>query len=451
MRRFRTRDPVPWVIGLFAINFLLQRISIPGLSIPVIVPLSLLWVGLVLYQRVGALNARRLILWMAAAGISAGVVIVQVILVQGPFVSVNSWALWMAVWLPLIVHFRDRRRRTYLRAVRGIGNVGIGIAIMSLSFTVLQYLGLPYRDWLGQFVPSNLLVQGYVVSYPITYGSEIYKSNAWIGLEPSFVSFMLGVCVVAAIVARMHWATVTLLLAAMLSTTAGSGLAIVLTFIAITILTGQAVTLRRYAMPAVVVGVVIGTTLLGQSILSRVTEAGQSRSSTSLRMIEPYEYLWPHWVADPMGVVFGHGPGSSAWIVTNSGVEGLLVPSVAKVLFDYGVIGGVILVALMVAAFVRSPDPRFAFAMAFSMFTVQAASPGLVLCAFCVASFWAPTALQARRTTSAMPRRPLRRLGDESRRMPGSSSAPIEVSEAHHPATVRVAAALAAKPLAQPN
>mgnify|MGYP007026481287 CR=1 FL=1 len=360
------------------------------MPIPVIVPISVAWVGLMLYLGVAVINARRLVLWLLGAGVSGALVLAQIALVQAPFVSVNSWAYWMTLWLPLIVHLWDRRQETYLRALRGIANVGMGIAALSLLFMGVQYAGVPYRDWVADIVPSNLLVSGYVVTYPITYGSPIYKSNAWIGLEPSFVSFILGACIVAAVVARMHWAKVAVLLLAMLSTTAGSGLAIVLVFIALAVVTGRGWMLRRYAVPVVALSAVFATTLLGEVILSRVNEAGQSRSSTSLRMIEPYQFLWPHWLADPIGMVLGYGPGSSAWVVTNAGVDGLLVPSVAKMIFDYGVVGGVILIVLMGSAFVRSPEPAIALAFGFSMFTVQGASPGLVVCVFCLASLWAP-------------------------------------------------------------
>ena len=217
----RTRDPVPWVVGLFAANFLLQRISVPNLSIPIIVPLMVAWLAAALLAGVVSINSRRLVLWLLAAAVSGLLVSVQVMVVKSPFVSVNSWALWMTIWLPIVVHIRERGTHNYRRTVRGVGNIGLGIAALSLAFTGLQYVGVSYRDWVAEFVPPSLLVSGYVVSYPVTYGSEIYKSNAWVGLEPSFVSFMLGVCVVAAIVGRLHWAKVSFLLLAMLATTAG--------------------------------------------------------------------------------------------------------------------------------------------------------------------------------------------------------------------------------------
>ena len=48
-------------------------------------------------------------------------------------------------------------------------------------------------------------------------------------------------------------------------------------------------------------------------------------------------------------------------------------------LFDYGLVGGILLIALMASAFVRTPEPTFALALAISMFTVQAAAPPLVV------------------------------------------------------------------------
>lgn len=386
-----TSDPVPWVVGLFAVNFLVQRLSIPNLSIPIITPLMFVWMVLVLWARVAEVNARRLLLWLLATSVSGSLVILQVLFVSQPFVSVNSWAFWVAIWLPLVLQLRRRDAGTYRRALRGIGHVGLGMGALSLLFTLTQLVGIDYRDWVGQIVPSPFLVNGYVISYPIVYGSELYKSNAWITLEPSFLSFMLGVCVVAAILARLHWVKVMVIFAGLLCTTAGSGLAIVIAFAVLTVVSGRARRLRSYAVPGIALGALFTTTLLGEAITGRLTEVGNSRSSTSLRTIEPYLYLWPQWTADPLVPFIGRGPGSSAWVIDNLGILGLLVPSPAKMLFDYGLIGGILLVALMASAFIRTPEPVFALALALSMFTVQAAAPPLVVCVLIAVSLWSPT------------------------------------------------------------
>ena len=397
-----TSDPVPWIVGLFAVNFLVQRLSIPFLSIPVITPLMFVWMVLVLWARVAEVNARRLLLWLLATSVSGSLVILQVLFVSQPFVSVNSWAFWVAIWLPLVLQLRRRDTGTYRRALRGIGHVGLGMGALSLLFTLTQLVGIGYRDWVGQIVPAPFLVNGYVISYPIVYGSELYKSNAWITLEPSFLSFMLGVCVVAAIIARLHWVKVMVIFAGLLCTTAGSGLAIVVAFAVLTVVSGQARRLRSYAVPGIVLGALFATTLLGEAITGRLTEVGNSRSSTSLRTIEPYLYLWPQWTSDALVPLIGRGPGSSAWVINNLGILGLLVPSPAKVLFDYGLVGGVLLIALMVSAFVRTPEPAFALALAISMFTVQAAAPPLVVCVLIAVSVWSPTPWWRERSGSAV-------------------------------------------------
>lgn len=389
MRKF-ANDPVPWIVGLFAVNFLVQRISIPNLSIPIITPVMLAWMLLALWARVVEVNVRRLLLWLLATGVSGSLVILQVLFVSNPYVSVNSWAFWVVIWLPLVLQLRNRSAETYRRALRGIGHIGLGIGALSLLFTLTQLAGIGFRDWMADIVPAPLLVNGYVISYPVVYGSELYKSNAWIALEPSFLSFMLGVCVVAAIIAGLHWVKVMVIFAGLFCTTAGSGLAIVVAFAALTLLTGRGRRLRAYALPGIAVGALFATTLLGQSITDRLTEAGSSRSSTSLRTIEPYLHLWPEWTTDWLVPLLGRGPGSSAWVVNNLGIKGLLVPSPAKMLFDYGVIGGILLIALMLAAFIRTPEPVFAAALAISMFTVQAAAPPLVACVLIVVSLWSP-------------------------------------------------------------
>ena len=124
------------------------------------------------------------------------------------------------------------------------------MAALSLLFMLAQLLGVRYVDWLAEFVPHALLVQDYVISYPIVYGSPLYKSNAWLALEPSFLSFMIGACVVAALIVRMSVAKVLILIAGLLSTVAGSGIAVVVGYLLGLIVVRRIAALRKYAVPA---------------------------------------------------------------------------------------------------------------------------------------------------------------------------------------------------------
>jgi hypothetical protein len=389
-RRLAAPDPAIWVTVLFGLTFALQRISVPGISIPVTVPIAGLWVGLVFLRGLVTIDPRRFLIWCLAAAASGAMVLPQLVWVASPFVSFNSWALWMVIWLPLVVRLRDRSRVQYLRTLRAVGHVGLGLAALSIAFIVSQLLGLRYHDWLAEVVPHNLLVHDYVISYPITYGSPIYKSNGWIALEPSFMSFMIAVCLVSALVTRMSVVKVTVLIAGLLSTVAGSGMAVVAVYVVCLVIVGRIGNLRRYALPALLVVGGFTTTVFGGAVTQRVLEFGQARSSTSLRAIEPYVQLWPYWISDPMSVVIGQGPGSSAEIVRGLAIAGLLVPNTAKVLFDYGLIGGTGLIILMIFTYVRSPEPLFALSMAASMFVLQTASQPLVICSIMLFAIWSP-------------------------------------------------------------
>jgi hypothetical protein len=390
-RRQRTApDPAIWVAVLFALTFGLQRISLPGISIPVTVPIAGLWVGLAFLRGLVTIDPRRFLLWCLAAAASGAMVLPQLVLVASPFVSSNSWALWMVIWLPLVVRLRDRSRVHYLRTLRAVAHVGLGLAVLSLAFMVCQLLGVRYHDWIADVVPNHLLVQDYVISYPIMYGSPIYKSNGWVALEPSFMSFMIAIGLVSALVTRLGVAKVLVLLAGLLSTVAGSGMAVVVGYVVGLAVVGRIGNLRRYALPALVLIAGFTSTVFGQAVSQRVLEFGDSRSSTSLRAIEPYVQLWPYWISDPVSVIIGQGPGSSAEVVRDLGIAGLLVPSTAKVLFDYGLLGGTGLIILMIFTYVRSPEPLFALSMAASMFVLQTASQPLVICSIMLFAIWSP-------------------------------------------------------------
>jgi hypothetical protein len=393
----RTRDPAVWVTVLFVLTFLLQRISLPSISIPVTVPVTLIWLGLAWLRGVVAIDPRRLLVWLAAAGISGAMVLPQLLLVPSPYVSFNSWALWIVIWLPLVVRLRIRSRIDYLRTLRAVAHAGVGIAVLSLLFTLIQLLGARYVDWLAEFVPNPLLVHDYVISYPIAYGSPLYKSNAWLALEPSFLSFMIGACVVAALNVRLSVLKVLILIAGLLSTVAGSGLAVLGGYLLGLIVVGRIAALRKYVVPVALLIMGFATTAFAEALTRRVFEASDSRSSTALRATEPYVQLWPRWIGDPIGMLVGQGAGSSAEIVRGLPVEGLLVPSVAKVIFDYGLVGGAALIILMISTYLRSPDPLFALTLAASMFVLQSASQPLVICSIMLVSLWSPAVRPAMR------------------------------------------------------
>ena len=152
------------------------------------------------------------------------------------------------------------------------------------------------------------------------------------------------------------------------------------------------VLLRRYVVPAAVVAALAVTTAFGQALLARSREFSDPQSSTSLRAILPYPVLWPRWIGDAGTVLVGGGPGSSQVLVTSTGLDGLLVPTPAKVFFDYGLLGGAVLAGFLVSCYFRSPSASMATAVFLSLWTIQPGltTTALVLNAVIFVSLWSP-------------------------------------------------------------
>ena len=86
-------------------------------------------------------------------------------------------------------------------ALRGIVRVSMWFAVLVIVMFASQ-LVIPYHDWFADVVPENIRLTTFTIAYPVSYGSPYYKANGWIGLEPSVVSFQLGVALVAGVLIR---------------------------------------------------------------------------------------------------------------------------------------------------------------------------------------------------------------------------------------------------------
>lgn len=420
-------DPVTWVSWLFVVNFLTQRLSLPGISIPLTVPLTVLWLVAGWQSGVLAIEPRRTLLWLVGAGASALVVLPQVLFVKSPFVSVNSWAFWMVIWLPACFMFVDRSKATFQRALRSVSTIGVWLGALSTSFVALQFVGVPYRDYVGDLVPAQFLVQGFNTAYPFLYGSPLTKSNGWLALEPSFMSFTLGLCVMAGLLCGARAWKVAVMGIGMLATVAGSGMAIVLVGIVAMLVLRQGYLLKRYLVPGLALGLVAAPTQIGQLILARTQEGSSTNSSTALRTFEPYVHLFPRWVESYSKIWFGGGAGSSRQIVEGSGIMGLVVPTTAKVFYDYGVFAGAVLMFIVLTCYVRTPAPALGYAVLASMLIIQPPAQPLMIPAFLLTTLWAPVPWAE--SAVGAPRRIARRLARQRRPRNGDRPCPYDPVE----------------------
>ena len=383
---------VRFVGGLFVTCVLLQRFAVPGIPvIALLLPVVLVWSAWGLYRGVLVVDRHRTLLWLAAAGVTALVVPVQLLLVNDPLVSVTSWALFMATWEPFALRLVDRSTATYMASLSVIVKTCILLAFAAIAMMISQLAGLRYSDWLAAVIPSSLLLHGYVITYPLSYGSGLYRANAWIGLEPSTVSFQLGLGLIAAMLAGARARSVVVLFAALLCTASGSGVIVAAIGLLVMLVHPIRRSLRRYALAGGTALVLALSTPLGTAMLARATSSSPDPSA-SLRGIQPYQYLWPDWISSAASVIFGRGPGSSQRLVDDTGILGLLVPTPAKIFVEYGLLAGFVLAGFLLVCFLDGPSRALSASLLVSLWVLQPGTTSaiFVLPLLLVVSWWSP-------------------------------------------------------------
>ena len=348
-----------WVAGIFLLVVVLQRFAIPGTPVALLLPAIIIWCAIGLARRLVVFDRTRLTFWVAAAGITATAMPLQSQLVQESTISLGSWGLFMIVWLPFTLRLVERRNVTYLNMLRYVTIIATCLGVLCILMIGSALAGLPYRDWFGESVPISLQLTDFVITYPISYGSSIYRANAWIGLEPSMVSAQLGLGLLAAIFTRAKGWIIIILVIALATTVSGSGVAIAGVGLVVMMLHRSRRLVLRYAPVAVIAGIAASLTTFGSLLLQRTNEIQQPGSSASLRALEPYSFLYPYWISDLAGLILGYGPGSSQRIITDSGIMGLLVPTPIKIFFEYGLFPGAILAAFLLVCYWGGPSRAF--------------------------------------------------------------------------------------------
>jgi hypothetical protein len=392
----RTSHPIArsasgWAVLAFGGLVVGQRLSVPGLPIALTLPAMAIWMAIGVRRGLIELNLARLRLWLLAAGSTCVVVLIQTAVVGTPIVSITAWGLLAATWLPFICQLRDRRLESYSSALAGFVKIGCGLSVLSVMFMFLQFVGWKYFDLLAAVVPSGFLLSSYNTSYPIVYGSEIYKSNAFIGLEPSMVSLQLGLCLLAAIMLS-NFKSAAVLAAGMACTFSGSGILLACTGVALMLLWPRRRNLIRLLPILLIVVPLVVFSDVGREFAGRALELSDDRSSASLRSTQAYIELWPRWSSRIVNILFGVGPGSSQTLLDGTAITGLLSPTPVKIFFEYGIIAGGLLAAFIIYCYADGPSPVFAGTLIVSLWTLQPGTTVFVLVGqvLLFVALWAP-------------------------------------------------------------
>ncbi|CAO5181160.1 O-antigen ligase like membrane protein [Frankia sp. AiPs1] len=344
------------VLMFFEIFF--QRIALPvGASqVQIILPITYVCLAIMVYRGGLSRNNGRMtgyLVAMAGCSLSA----LACFLRQKDDTSFTSLLLLLATYVPFVYGLRPADARALLPRMLDRFLIMITVlAGLALFQFAIQLVGVPYTDVVGNIVPSNLLMHGFNTSYPVQYGSSLYKSNAFVCLEASFCSQFLGFGIVVCVLRGGHWWRLPMFILAILSTVSGTGL-LLLACAGVLLAVHKG---ARFAFSALLgvglIVLIISLTPASSIFAARATETSSSTSSGSLRFVQPYQRTWEALGKDPLTVAFGTGPGfadrdaSAFFSRTGLPLNYALIP---KLVLEYGVVGTVVFASFIVAMFVR--------------------------------------------------------------------------------------------------
>jgi hypothetical protein len=364
------------VVSLLA----LQRIALPlggGRSVPLVLPLVLALAVLAVVSGILEVDRDRTILVAAALGCCGAVTLFH--LAHGGGGSSLSYLYLVFTYVPFFFVLIRPSPVVVDRIFARFQIVMLVMAAIGIAQMAVQLLGVTYSDLLATALPKAFLVPGYHTTYPVVYGSPLYKSNAYLFLEPSFLSQALGAAIVLTLArGRSGWRTAAAVLVyvvALVTTVAGTGIALAVVGTVLVLSTRSARAVIALVGPLVVGIAVAVATPIGAILVRRLSEPSDPNSSASLRFIQPFTVILRSWSEDVSSMLLGRGPGAvERFVVALTGSTSLQGPAPVKLLFDYGGVAAIVfLVTLGWCVFARAPLVPFAGALAFGYLLLSAA------------------------------------------------------------------------------
>jgi hypothetical protein len=406
--------PYRVVLALVVLVVLLQRLVVPlgGTEpIPVTLPLAYAAVALLLITGQVVVDRFRMELFLLAATLCVAAAVLAAL--RGSVLSAPSLVLLIALYTlwTLRAHTAD------VSALRWVANgfvtLMLLLSLVGVGQLVTQLLGLwVYEDYLGTLLPPDLTTHAYNTTIPLVFGSTTFKGNAFVFLEPSFLSQFAALGAIVALVLRAPAWKLVILVAGVFSAVSGTGV-ILLAVGAILVLVRARNLVRPVHVGALAItAAVILLSPVTQLLLARVSEPSSPGSSGYLRFVQPYTEVGNALAADPLRYVIGAGPGAVERLLpaARGGQEAVVYGIVPKLLFEYGLVAGGLFMLFIVLALLDRAAWRVVPGTVLVMLFFLSGSllqPHTVIVGWLLTSFWSgrtgPRVDQLRRREAPAP------------------------------------------------
>lgn len=357
----RADAQVRMLCGLLLAVVLLQRFVVPlggSGDVPLLLPLALGVAAFGMVRRLMHVDPLRAGLVLLALGGCATTGMLSVALGR-PDTSLMSLLYLVSTYIPFVLVLTAPPGDVVERTMAFLSRLAAVVGAAAVTQILIQPLGVPYSDVLRSVVPDPFLTDAFNTSYPIVWNSPIYKSNAWVFLEPSICSQFLGLAFVVMLFrGRPGW-PLLLVAAGIMSTVAGTGMVLAALGCVLLAVQRGLRALRPLLLPVAVVLSIVAVTPVGPVLAERVTETSDSDSSGSLRFVQPFQVFGGAWLEDVDTAVLGAGPGASERLAVRvAGSTALQQPVPLKLLYDYGALATVyFLICMTWVVMSRAPVP----------------------------------------------------------------------------------------------
>lgn len=278
---------------------------------------------------------------------------------QSAATGASSLIFVALLWLPAIAVSRPGQ----VHAASPSFAAGVVVATGTAGLLACVQSGLSFAtrsvvDPIG-LLPQEVLIQGYRSAQPVSFGSSWMKANGFVFLEPSFLSLISALGLVLVLsgyvsIGRGRVVLLVALVAGMTTSVAISGVILLPVLFVMLIATSKRA-VSTFLVAAIAIPLITAIP---------VTKAFTDRlfymqGSNDARLVRPYTELLPVWADGP--IAFGFGPGSAREladaITADNWQTEVTTPTVVKVLFEYGIVGGLVFIALLVVMLGRSSSP----------------------------------------------------------------------------------------------
>jgi hypothetical protein len=225
----------------------------------------------------------------------------------------------------------------------------VGIAQFAGQFIVDRDLVFPIDTFLP---PEMLFTETFNVIIPLTYESEIMKSNGVFFLEPSFFSQFLALAIVAELTMRQRVRRLLVYGAALLVSYSGTGLGLVAVLLPWILYRRGNVQLLVWGAIGVGFLAIAGDALNLEIFTKRLGEFDETHSSGFARFISPIFLIRDFLLDSAKSFFFGLGAGSIEDVMTASRSYNYLShdPTWIKLLIEYGFLATVTLLIYVLMA-----------------------------------------------------------------------------------------------------